>query len=148
VTPAIVERYIGSWPTLIILPDEYAMIPYQQYHENQGDILFVSGDMTDIRRAQAWIDIANGKFSTVYGTRRIIYYNLAYYSHIIYIEDALGPDYWHYPIRIRYSDILDIFQMANIDKNITILTSVPTLTTLANLRHYPIANISALCKKI
>jgi hypothetical protein len=38
--------------------------------------------------------------------------------------------------------------MANIDKNITILTSVPTLTTLANLRHYPIANISALCKKI
>jgi phosphoribosylpyrophosphate synthetase len=137
-----------NWWTVIILPDEYAMIPYQEYNKDQEDVLFVSGDMTDVRRAQAWIDIANGKFRVIYWTRRIIYYNLSQYTHILYIEDALGPDYWHYPIRIRYSDILDIFRVTNPNKNITILTSIPTLTTLAHFRHYPIENISALWKKI
>ncbi len=148
VTPELVETYTQEWPTIVILPDDYAMIPYKEYCKDREDILFVSGDMTDVRKAQAWIDIVNGKFRVIYWTRRIIYYNLSQYTHILYIEDALGPDYWHYPIRINYSDILDIFRVANPNKNIIILTSMATLTTLVNFRNYPIENISALWKKI
>ena len=141
VTPALIDTYIQVWPTVVILPDDYAMMSYRESYSGRDDILFVSGDMTDTRRAQAWIDIANGQFRIIYWTRRIIYYNLARYTNIIYVEDALGPDYWHYPIRIDYNDILHIFAKVNSDRDITILTSVPTLTTLTHLRHYQIANI-------
>ena len=141
VTPALVDTYTQSWPTVVILPDDYAMMPYREYYGDRADVLFVSGDMTDIRRAQAWIDIANGKYSIIYWTRRIIYYNLEQYQNIVYVEDALGPDYWHYPIRISYSDILHIFATVNPDRDLTILTSVVTLATLTHLRHYPIHNI-------
>lgn len=141
VTPTLVDTYTKSWPTVVILPDDYAMMPYRAYYQDRADVLFVSSDMTDVRRAQAWIDIVNGKFSIIYWTRRIIYYNLARYANIIYVEDALGPDYWHYPIRIDYGEILHIFAKMNPDRDITILTSVPTLTTLTHLRHYQIANI-------
>ena len=141
VTPSLVATYTQSWPTVVILPDDYAMLPYRAYYQDRDDVLFVSSDMTDIRRAQAWIDIANGRFQIIYWTRRIIYYNLVRYTNILYIEDALGPDYWHYPIRIDYSDILHIFATVNPDRDITILTSVPTLATLTHFRHYPITNI-------
>ncbi len=141
VTPALVDTYTQAWPIIVILPDDYAMMPYRESYRDREDVLFVSGDMTDIRRAQAWIDIANGKFRVIYWTRRIIYYNLGRYANIIYVEDALGPDYWHYPIRIDYSDILHIFAKENTNRDITILSSVPSLTTLTHFRHYQIANI-------
>lgn len=141
VTPNIVESYTTDHPTIVILPDDFAMMPYQIYHEDRSDILFVPSDMTDTRRAQAWIDIANGKYNIIYWTRRIIYYNLEAYAHIVYIEDALGPDYWHYPIRMRYIDILQIFATTNTSISLTILTSMPILSTLSYFRDADIQNI-------
>ena len=41
-------------------------MPYRAYYQDRLDVLFVSGDMTDVRRAQAWIDIANGKYPIIY----------------------------------------------------------------------------------
>lgn len=143
VTPELVETYTQGWPTVVILPDDYAMMPYREYYRDRDDILFVSNDMTDTRRAQAWIDINNGRFSIIYWTRKIIYYNLSAYSQIIYIEDALGPDYWHYPIRIDYGDILHIFATMNPTRDLTILTSVVRLTTLTHFRHFQIENIQS-----
>lgn len=143
VTPRLVEIYTKKWPTIVILPDDYAMIAYREMHADKQDILFVPNEMTDTRRAQAWIDIANGIFPIIYWTRKILYYNLWVYQNIIYVEDALGPDYWHYPIRIDYADILYIFAKSNPDINLTILTSVPTLTTLTHFRHFNIDNITA-----
>ncbi len=140
VTPDLVENYI-NWPTIIILPDDFAIMPYQKYYTNREDILFVTTDMTDTKRAQAWIDITNGVFSIIYWTRKILYYNLSKYKNIIYIEDALGPDYWHYPIRINYNDILRIFMETNPSIWLTILTSVPTLTTFIHFKNFEIKNI-------
>lgn len=66
VTPELVDTYTHDRPTVVILPDDYAMLPYRKYYGDRDDVLFVSGDMTDFRRAQAWIDIANGKYSIIY----------------------------------------------------------------------------------
>ncbi len=139
ITPEIVDIYIQR-PTVIIVPDDYAMIPYREFYRERGDILFVSNEMTETRKAQSWIDIANGIFPIIYWTRKILYYNLSAYSDIIYIEDALGPDYWHYPIRIEYIDILSTFVWACPDKNIIILTSVPRLSTLVIFKDFQILN--------
>lgn len=140
VTPELVHSYI-NWPTVVILPDDFSMISYRQYHANESNILFVGNDMTDTRKAQAWIDISNGVFPIIYWTRKILYYNLTHYQNIIYIEDSLGPAYWHYPIRIHYNDIIRIFTQLNPPISFTILTSVPTITALTYFRHFDIKNI-------
>ena len=66
VTPELVDTYTQDRPTVVILPDDYAMMPYREYYRGRDDILFISNDMTDVRRAQAWIDIANGRFPIIY----------------------------------------------------------------------------------
>ena len=141
VTPELVEQYI-SWPTIVILPDDFAMIPYEKAFWDNKNILFLKNDMTDIKKAQAWIDIRNWVFPIIYWTRKIIYYNLACYSTILYIEDSLGPDYWHYPIKIQYNDILNIFMENNPYHSVWVITSVPTLITLNRFRNHSIHNIS------
>jgi hypothetical protein len=65
VTPELVESMISD-RTVVILPDGYAMMPYRLRYADRDDILFVHEDMTDIRRAQAWIDISNGLFPIIY----------------------------------------------------------------------------------
>ncbi len=140
VTAGLVDTYI-DWPTVVILPDDFSMMPYRSHYHDRDDILFVSNGMTDVRRAQAWIDISSGVFSIIFWTRKILYYNLTKYNNIIYIEDSLGPDYWHYPVRIQYSSILHIFSRVNTGTHLTILTSVPTLSTLIHFRHFEIKNI-------
>lgn len=140
VTPQIVSKYL-QWPTVIIVPDDFAMKPYQSMCKDTENVLFVTGDMTETKRAKAWIDITNGSFSIIYWTRKILYYNLSKYKNLIYIEDALGPDYWHYPIRIQYNDILRIFSKVNPWIQLTILTSLPCLSTLSYFRDFTIKNI-------
>jgi hypothetical protein len=117
------------------------MMPYKQYYSGREDILFITNDMTDVRKAQAWIDTSNGIFPIIYWTRKILYYNLSKYQNIIYIEDSLGPDYWHYPIRIHYNDIIRIFIEVNPLISFTILTSIPTLSVLTYFRNFEIKNI-------
>lgn len=141
VRPKYIEKYLNGEPTVVILPDDFSIIPYQEYFSDTEGVLFVTNDMTDTRRAQAWIDITNGVFPIIYWTRKLLYYNLSKYKNIIYIEDALGPDYWHYPIRINYNDILRIFEKSQQNINLNIITSIPTLTLLTHFRHFDIKNI-------
>ncbi len=65
-TPILIDTYTQGQPTVVIVPDDYAMMPYRQHNKDREDILFVSSDMTDVRKAQAWIDITNKKFSIIY----------------------------------------------------------------------------------
>lgn len=141
VTPSIVEPYI-QWATVIILADDFALIPYMRKYQENAQVLFLKNEMTDTRKAQAWIDIKNWVFPIIYWTRKILYYNLEQYKNIVYIEDSLGADYWHYPIRIRYNDILHTFHQVNSSTSLTLLTSVPTLSTLTQFRHFDMQNIT------
>lgn len=65
VTPELIESVMSD-KTIVILPDGYAMMPYRMRYNDRDDILFVHEDMTDVRRAQAWIDISNGLFPIIY----------------------------------------------------------------------------------
>ena len=141
VTPKYIEKLITN-KTLIILPDDFSIIPYEEYFWKTESVFFFKNDLTDTKKAQAWIDIYNGKYSIIYWTRKILYYNLRAYTNIVYIEDALGADYWHYPIRIRYIDILHTFAMYKKNTNIQIVTSIPTISMLHHFKKFPIKNIS------
>jgi hypothetical protein len=139
VTPELVESTISD-PTIVILPDGYAMMPYRMRYTDRDDILFVHDDMTDVRRAQAWIDISNGLFPIIYWTRRLLLYNLKRYDNIIYVEDTLGPAYWYYPIHIEYIDILRMLADTHPPFRISILTSTPRLATLSLFRDFELKN--------
>ena len=52
--------------TIIIVPDDFALIPYEKQFSDQANIFFYKNDLTDTRKAQAWIDIYNGKYSIIY----------------------------------------------------------------------------------
>lgn len=127
--------------TVIIVPDDIFLFQMQKSLENFSDqIAYFFDDMTDTKKAQFWIDTYNKKSQIIIWTRRILYYNLWQYKHIVYLEDAFVNKYFHYPIHIQYLDILAyISSYGHFD--ISILTSIPKLTTLANFRHFTWKNL-------
>ncbi len=133
-----IEPYLSPG-TVIVVPDTLFLLQLQDKIDNEG-VGFFSDDMTDTKKAQFWIDTYNKKYPIIIWTRRILYYNLQRYSQIVYLEDAFGSTYYHYPIHIQYLDIL-AYISSFCDVDITLLTSLPKLTTLSNFRHFTWNNI-------
>ncbi|MBP9779152.1 hypothetical protein KBD33_00845 [Candidatus Gracilibacteria bacterium] len=139
ITSDILHPYLGE-KTIIICPDDFSLENYRKDFENEHTF-FYSTDLTDTRKAKAWIDIRNGKYTQIFGSRRLLYYNLAHYTSIIYLEDAFGKEYYHFPSRIHYLDVLFSLERTE-HMNVSILTSVPLLTTLSQSKHFNIINHS------
>jgi primosomal protein N' len=137
ITSDILRPYLWE-KTIIICPDDFSLENYRKDFENEHTFFF-STDLTDTRKAKAWIDIRNGKYTQIFWSRRLLYYNLAHYTHIIYLEDAFGKEYFHYPSRIHYLDVLFSLERTE-HMNVSILTSVPLLTTLSQAKHFNIIN--------
>lgn len=137
VTDEILREYMRPW-TLVICPDDFSLESYRKSFESENT-LFVPGDATDTKKAKAWIDIRNGKYEQIFWTRRLLYYNLREYDHIIYLEDAFGREYFHFPSRIHYLDVLLAIEKYG-EFDIDILTSTPLLSTLAHTQHFTIKN--------
>ena len=139
ITPEVLKKYMIDG-TVVICPDEFSLENYRKYFEDEST-LFLSGEATDTKKAKAWIDIHNGKFKQIFWTRRILYYNLTHYTNILYLEDAFGREYFHFPSRIHYLDVL-----FSLDQDphfsIHILSSVPLLSTLSRAKHFDIINYS------
>jgi primosomal protein N' len=138
ITGDILKKFLKP-STVVICPDDITL--YRLGEELSGmDIFFLPGEATDTKKAQSWIDIRNRKYDIIIWNRKILYYNLSAYTDIIYLEDAFGREYFHYPIRIEYIDIFDM-----VDKQsrfvLHILTSAPRLTTLARFRHFHLQNL-------
>ena len=125
--------------TIVVCPDDFILYRLQRELTDM-DIFFLPSESTDTKKAQSWIDIRNQKYDRIVWNRKILYYNLSQYTNIIYLEDAFGREYFHYPIRIEYIDIFDM-----IDRQsrfwLRILTSVPRLTTLTRFRHFRLQNL-------
>ncbi len=134
ITGDILSRHITG-DTVVICPDDIMLYRLQQELSEWPDILYLPSESTETKKAQAWIDIRNKKYSIIVWNRKILYYNLGAYSKILYLEDAFGREYFHYPIRIEYIDIFDM-----IDKQcrfwLEILSSVPRLATMHRFRHF------------
>lgn len=134
ITGEILPPYMTEW-TIILCPDDFTLYRLQRELGDREDILYIPNESTETRKAQSWIDIYSKKYNIIVWNRKILYYNLSTYKNILYLEDAFGREYFHYPIRIEYIDIFDM-----LDKqqrfNTNILTSVPRLSTLARFRHF------------
>ena len=66
---------------------------------------------------------------------------MAAYTHIVYLEDALGREYFHYPSRVHYLDILLALEKHSYF-SIDLLSSVPLLTTLSRFKHFDFTTIA------
>jgi primosomal protein N' len=138
ITGDILKNFLKP-STVVICPDDFTLYRLEAELADM-DIFYLPWESTDTRKAQSWIDIKNHEYDIIVWNRKILYYNLSAYTNIIYLEDAFGREYFHYPIRIEYIDIFDM-----IDKQsrfaLQILTSAPRLTTLTRFRHFQFQNI-------
>jgi primosomal protein N' len=138
ITANLLAKYIQP-RTVIICPDDISLFQYQKelVHDTY---FFLPNEATDARRSKAWIDIRNGIPNVIFGTRKLLFSNLAQYDHIIYLEDAFFGEYFHYPTRIDYLDVLRILDATGLFQ-IDILTSTPLLKTLSTFRHFELENV-------
>jgi primosomal protein N' len=60
ITPEILLSYMTP-RTVVVCPDDFSMEAYRLL--STPDTLYLDPDMTDTRRAQAWIDLASGKYT-------------------------------------------------------------------------------------
>ncbi len=121
--------------TVFIFPDDIFLSLFRaDMPENTlEEIGFIPTDLTPSRRVSAWIDSYNEKYSIIFWTRRILYYNLSQYENIIYIEDSFGMEQYTYPIKIQNIDILKALKHSE-SHAITIISSTPSLTTLSHFQ--------------
>lgn len=138
----LLERYFTG-KTIILCPDDFTVYRLEKEIGKRTDILYIPNESTDTKKSQWWIDIYNQKYNIIVWNRKILYYNLSEYQHIIYLEDSFWREYFHYPIKIDYIDIVRMIEIQKIF-NIHILTSVPRLTTLTYFRHFHTEYISTL----
>lgn len=139
VTPTVLSEYISE-RTVIVCPDDISLFQYQKAFEDSS-YFFLPNEATDAKRSKAWRDIRNGLYSTIFSTRKILFFNLERYQHILYLEDAFVNEYFHYPTYIHYNDILKSLDETK-QFQIDILTSIPLLRTLVDFRHFEIKNIA------
>jgi hypothetical protein len=50
---------------VIIAPDDFTLFAYESEFSSP-DTLFLPNESTDTKRAQAWIDIVNGKYTRIF----------------------------------------------------------------------------------
>lgn len=62
---SIIARFLQDTPQVIIAPDDFTLFELEQ-HFADAETLFVFQEMTDTRRAQAWIDIRAGKYKRIF----------------------------------------------------------------------------------
>ncbi len=118
--------------TAFIFPDDILLSLFAEKREvyTDEDIALLPTDLTPARRVAAWIDSYSGKYSIIFWTRRLLYYNLSQYENIIYIEDAFCTEQYTYPIKIQNLDILKALDHAG-KHTITLVSSTPSLMTLS-----------------
>ncbi len=116
--------------TVILCPDDFMLYRLEkELWEIYPDAVFLAGESSDTKKARIWIELVQGKHSIIFWTRKVLYYNLEKIDHIIYLEDAFHSEYYHYPTKIRYHDILSFLEQKSCF-DITIMTSIPKLETL------------------
>jgi len=130
---SIIKNYIQP-KTVIICPDDFVLYTFEKELSSMyPEALFLPGEASDTKKARTWIEITQWKYPIIFWTRRVLYYNLSAFDHILYLEDGFCSEYYHYPTKIRYHDILSFLEKEAYF-HITIMTSIPTLETLHRFR--------------
>ncbi len=137
-SPKDVVSYLDDG-TVFIFPDDIFLSLFSAAY-GDADISILPNDATSTRRAQAWIDIYEKKHDIIFWTRRILYYNLARYRRIIYIEDAFALEQYSYPTTLKNLDILRAFSESH-QHDIIIVSSTPTLNLLSLFSDFSLISI-------
>ncbi len=120
---------------VLIFPDDYFL--YTFLDTMPEGMRYSASESSPVQKSKFWIDTYEGNIPILVWTRRLLYYNLSYYTHIYYVEDAFWDEEYQYPSRIRNLDTLRcIANQQQID--ITIVTSTPTLELFAKFRDFRI----------
>lgn len=140
VTANHLASQLMAWVVIIVPDDIFLEQIRSQLESTHHSLLFLPNDITDTRRAQSWIDIAQKKYDSIIWTRRLLTYNLAGYREIWYVEDAFSTEYFHYPVRIQYTDMLAHIADSECF-HIKILTSIPRLKTLSQFHYFTLRHL-------
>lgn len=130
---------------VIIVPDDILLARFENFFQKNPGILsekigWYPSEMTDTKRAQAFIDIYNKKSEIIIWTRRLLQYNLSRYDEIWYLEDSFSGEYFHYPVRIAYTDFLA--HIADSEQfSIKIFSSTPRLKTLSQFHFFDLHHL-------
>ncbi len=133
-TPKDLSDMLEPW-TVVILPDDFFLFSFESCFPEKT--LIVPQESTPTKKSQAWIDAYEWKYEIFVWTRKILYYNLRAFSHIIYLEESFGTEQYQYPYRINNLDILRTLADTSA-KHITIISSSPSLSLFANFRDFKI----------
>ncbi len=119
--------------SVVIFPDDFFLFTMTK---NFTSILSqCPSEATVVRKSKFWIDAYEWREKIIAWTRRLLYYNLAQYDYLYYIEDAFWDEDYQYPTRLRNLDILRIFTDQT-ELDVTIVTSTPTLELFAHFRDF------------
>jgi primosomal protein N' len=138
-SPSDIGQYLIPW-SVFIFPDDILLSIFQESQKDHGDIGVFPIDLTPAKRVKSWIDTYEAKYTIIFWTRRILYYNLSVYDHIFYIEDAFATEQYSYPTKIQNLDILKSLERGG-RHNIKIISSTPSLQTLAYFQNGKIKTI-------
>lgn len=133
VTPDIILSYLEDKKTVLIFPDDFMLSDFisSLSSEVRDKTCMIPSTLTPHARMKAWKSVYHGETPIVAGTRRLVFFPLEAYAHILYIEDAFSDTYFQFPLRLRYLDFLDAFGPTSPD--ITLLSSVPSIYALTRL---------------
>ena len=130
---------------VIVVPDDILLARFENFFQKNPEILdkkimFYPSEMTETKRAQAFVDIYNKKSEIIIWTRRLLQYNLSRYDEIWYLEDSFSGEYFHYPVRIAYTDFLA--HIADSEQfSIKIFSSTPRLKTLSQFHFFDLHHL-------
>ncbi len=125
ITAPLLEKILTP-SSALIFPDDIFLDAFLKETTLKGDdSIIVRWNSTPTKKTKAWIDAYNGEKKIILWTRKILYYNLAAFDTLYYIEDAFYKTTFQYPNTLWHLDILHIL-LSQGNKNISIVSSVPS----------------------
>jgi hypothetical protein len=125
ITAQIIESVLSE-KAAIIFPDDIFLEAFlNDTTLSEENCILARWNITSTKRTKTWIDAYNGEKKIILWTRKILYYNLAAFDTIYYIEDAFYKTTFQYPNTLGHIDILHML-LSQGHKNISIVSSVPS----------------------
>ena len=116
--------------TVIVFPDDFFLDTFLKYSPiNPETTLVVPDALTETKKHKAYISVYNGEKNIIIWTRRILYYNLSHYDHIVYIEDALHKTAMRFNHTYKHLEILRGMASKS-HLQITIFSSLPSIESI------------------
>lgn len=131
----IIAEYIEArkkW-VAIIFPDDFAIEGYiQDFPIDKNTTLIIQNSLSETRKYKCFRDVYNEEKTIIIWTRKLLYYNLSGFPHILYIEDALHTEAMRFQHTYKHIEVLNRIVSSGIF-DITILSTLPSIESMYRL---------------